>query len=33
MLADPDCQPHLAAASALATADPQVYTVVAVHSA
>ena len=33
MLADPDCQPHLGAASALASADPQLYTVVSVHSA
>ena len=31
MLPDPDCQPHLSAASELASADPQLYTVVSVH--
>ena len=31
MLADPECQEHIQAALALATADPQLYTVESVH--
>ncbi|WP_326569072.1 antibiotic biosynthesis monooxygenase family protein [Amycolatopsis rhabdoformis] len=31
MLADPACRPHLAAAAALATYDPHLYTVTSTH--
>jgi quinol monooxygenase YgiN len=31
MLADPGCREHMAAALAIATADPQLYTVESVH--